>query len=316
MNRKYRPVVDRQKALEPVPAEANFTLAGARAMYGGMGGKEFTCTIDGYCRTRIFEFPGIDFRPNGDDHHHTIYASPPVHACITANLVDYLFSSGHSKHYAISPSLQHEVRETAERIKSQQEGRVPVYLVVEENNQLTPVRMVKGECSISDQVIVEDGEDIPILVGGRKGEEFVTACPTVDGAWPELPNNLQVVNMILAAVRVGQGTTEPIRKYLDQNCLVTDDGRFVVIIRPTISARLSTATPMDNAAFRGRISDISKAITTMQRDIGTPHMTLLSNSMYSDEHKDDSYRRLQYLSLWQFASRGWEEVSGLPWNEH
>ena len=28
-------------------------------------------------------------------------------------------------------------------------------------------------------------------------------------------------------------------------------------------------------------------------------MTLLINSMYSDDHKDDSYRRLQYLRLWQ-----------------
>ena len=172
-------------------------------------------------------------------------------------------------------------------------------LVIEEYNQLTPVKMVKGECSNSDEVVVEDGEDIPILVGGRKGEKFISACPTIDGAWPELPNNHRVVNMILAAVRAGQGTTEPIRKYVDQDCLVTDDGRFVVMIRPAMSARLSTATPMDNMAYRGRVSEIGKAIAAMQQDIGTPHMTLLVNSMYSDEYKDDSYRRLQYLSLWQ-----------------
>ena len=268
-------------------------------MYGGIGGKEFHCTISDYCRTRIFEFPGIDFLPNGDEPHHTIHASPPVHACITSNLVDYFTNSGNSKHYAISPSLQHEVGETDERIKSQQKGRVPVFLVVEENSQLTPVQMIKGECNISDEVVVKDGEDIPILVGGRKGDKFITACPTTDGAWPELPNNLRVVNMILAAVRAGQRTTGPIRKYVDQDCLVTDDGQFVVIIRPSMSARLSTVTPMDNVAFRGRVSDISNAITAMQQDIGTPHMTLLVNSMYSDEHKDDSYRRLQYLSLWQ-----------------
>ena len=28
-------------------------------------------------------------------------------------------------------------------------------------------------------------------------------------------------------------------------------------------------------------------------------MALLINSMYCDEHGDDSYKRLQYLSLWQ-----------------
>ena len=30
-----------------------------------------------------------------------------------------------------------------------------------------------------------------------------------------------------------------------------------------------------------------------------PHMALLFNSMYSDEYKDESYQRLQYLGLWQ-----------------
>ncbi len=37
----------------------------------------------------------------------------------------------------------------------------------------------------------------------------------------------------------------------------------------------------------------------MEQDIGAPHMALLVNSMYSDEYKDDAYRRLQYLGLWQ-----------------
>ena len=31
-------------------------------------------------------------------------------------------------------------------------------------------------------------------------------------------------------------------------------------------------------------------------------MALLVNAMYSDEHKDDSYRRLHYLQLWQALS--------------
>ena len=158
---------------------------------------------------------------------HEIYASPTVQACVTSNLLDYFVNSTCSKHYAISPSLRHAVGETDKKIKSQQKGRVPVFLVVEEFNQLTPVEMKKGECSISDEVVVEDGKKIPMLVGGREGEQFITAWATIDGAWPQIPNNQQLVNMILAGVRVGQQTSEPIRKYLDQNGLVTDDGRFV-----------------------------------------------------------------------------------------
>ena len=299
MTSKYRPVADRQKSLEPVPPEANVTLFGVREMYEGIGSREFYCTISGYCRTQIFEFPRVDFRPNGDEPHHAIYASPSVQACVASNLVDYFAKSTSSKHYAISPSLRHVVSETEEKIKSQQKSRVPVFLVIEEFNQLTPVEMVKGECSISDEIAVRDGEKVPILVGGREGEEFIIAWATVDGAWPGLPNNQQLVNMILAGVRVGQQTSDPIRKYEDQNGLVTDDGRFVEMLRPTMSMRGSTATVMDTTEYRSRASEISKAIAAMEQDIGAPHMALLINSMYRDEYKDDAYQRLQYLGLWQ-----------------
>ena len=268
-------------------------------MHTGIGGKEISCTISEYCRTRIFEFPGISFHPDGDEPHHTIYASSSVQACVASNLVDYFMNSTFSKHYAISPSLRHAVAETDEEIKSQQEGRVPVFLVIEETNQLTPVGMVKGECSIADEIAEENGEKIPQLVGGREGEKFLIASRTIDGAWPELPNNQQLVNMILAGVRAGQQTPDPIPKYVDEDGLLTDDDRFVVMLQPTASVRVMAVTPMDTAAYRDRASQIRGAIAALEQDIGAPHMALLVNSMYRDEYKDDAYQRLQYLRLWQ-----------------
>ena len=268
-------------------------------MYAGIGGKEFSCTISEHCRTQIFEFPGIDFHPDSDEPHHEIYASPSVQACVATNLVDYFVNSAFSKHYAISPRLRHVVGETEEKIKQQQKGRAPVFLVIEEFNQLEPVEMVKGECCISDEVAVQDGEKVHMLVGGREGEEFIAAFATDGGAWPELPNNQLLVNMILAGVRAGQQTSGPIRKHVDLDCLVTDSGRFVMVMRPTASGGVSLLTPMDATAYRGRVSDIRSAIAAMAQDINIPHMALLFNSMYSDEYKDDSYQRLQYLGLWQ-----------------
>ena len=302
MPRTDRTVADRQQSLEPDLPDANFTLTGVRLMYEGGGGKEFHCTISEYRRTRIFEFPGIDFHPEGDEPHHKIYSSPTVQACVASGLVDYFVNSTCSNHYYISPSLRHEVDETEKKTKSQQRGRTPVYLVIEESNQLTPVEMVKGECSISDEIVVRDGEKVPILVGGREGEQFIAAWAAIDGAWPEIPNNQQMVNMVLAGVRAGQQTADPIRKYLDQNGLVTDDGRFVEMVRPTMSARGSTAPPMDNTAYRDRASKIRKAIAAIEQDIGAPHMALLVNSMYRDDYKDDAYQRLHYLQLWQSLS--------------
>ena len=228
-----------------------------------------------------------------------IYSSRVVQAYVTTNLVEYFLNSTIRKHYAISPSLRHGVDETDEQIKSGQKGRVPVFLVVEEFNVLTPIEMDKGECSICDEVAVRNGEMVPVLIGGRGGEKFLTAWATVDGAWPELPNNQLLVNTILSAVRAGQETPNPIRKYLDQEGLVTDEGRFVEMLRPTMSMRGETATPMDSKAYRARVSEIRKAITNMKQDISAPHMALLFNSLYRDEYKDDAYQRLHYLQLWQ-----------------
>ena len=282
-------------------------------MYAAIGGKEVRCTISEYCRTQIFEFPGIDFHPDGDEPQHEIYASPSVQACVASNLLGYFANSTRSKHYAISPSLRYAVGKTDEKIKRQQKGRVPVFVVIEEFHQLTPVKMIKGECSVPDEIVVRDGEKTPMLDGGREGEQFITACATSDGAWPELPNNQLLVNMILAGVRVGQQWPDPIRKHLDKQCLVTDDGRFVEMVQLTGSARLSTATAMDTAAYRARISETKTAIAAMEKDIHTPHLALLVNSMYRDEYKEDAYQRLQYLQLWQSlqdAARGYLNYQG------
>lgn len=314
MTRKNRTVASRQKSLQPVAPEASNTLALAKAMYTGAGIKEVHCTINGYCRTQIFEFPYIDFHPDGDEPHHSIYDSQSVQACAVSNLADYFASATRSRHYAISPSLRHEVGETDEKVRTQQKGRVPVFLVIEEFNGLTPVKMIKGECSITDEVCVRDGEKSPNLIGGREGEQFITAWATSDGAWPELPNNQQLVNMILAGVRVGQQTPDPIRKYVDRECLVTDDNRFVSMMQMTASIRTQAVTVMDSNMYRDRVTRIRDAIAKLEGDMGTPHIALLINSMYCDEHRDDSYKRLQYLRLWESLSEAGEKYLGYQGN--
>ena len=215
-----------------------------------------------------------------------------------------------SKHYTISPSLRHAVGETEAKIKSQQKGRTPVFLVIEEWNQLTPVEMMSGECYLVDEVVERDGKLEPHLIGGREGEQFLIAWATADGAWPLLPNSQKVANMILAGVRVGQQTPDPIRKHLDQDGLVTDDGQFVVMMQPTGSAQVSTTTPMDAEAYRNRISEIRAGVSAIEQDIEVPHMALLVNSMYRDDYQDDAYQRLHYLQLWQSLTEAGKKVLG------
>ncbi len=70
-------------------------------MQMGTGGTVHRCTIAGHRRTRVFEFPRIDLRLDGDKLHHFIYDTPPTHACVTADLIGY-FESGmtRSTHYS------------------------------------------------------------------------------------------------------------------------------------------------------------------------------------------------------------------------
>ena len=118
-----------------------------------------------------------------------------------------------------------------------------------------------------------------------------------------IPNNQLFVNMVLAGVRVGQQTEGPIRKHVDQECLVTDDGQYVMMMpRPIVSMRLSKATPMDTAALREKVAAISSAVAAMEQDIGIPHLALLLNAMRCDEYEDSAFQRLQYLQLWQSLS--------------
>lgn len=305
MARRKRTVADRQKSLHPITLKASFALAGVQAMYAGIGGREFYCTISGHCRTQVFEFPRIAFRPNADEPHRTIYASSSVQACLVSDLVDYFANATFRRHYAISTVLRHVIAETDEKIRSQQSD-APVFVVIEEDNELAPVEMIKGECSISDEVLVRNGEKTPVLTGGREGEQFITAWATIDGAWPELSSNQLLVNLILAGIRAAQQTSEPIRKYVDQQCLVTNDGRLVEMVRGTVSGRLGEARVMNTKAYRAKVSEIEKAIAAMEPDAATPHMALLINSMYRDEFKDDAYQRLQYLRLWQSLAEAGE----------
>ena len=174
-----------------------------------------------------------------------------------------------------------------------------VFLVVEEFDSLKPTEMLKGECNTWDEMMDRDGKRVPRLKGGREGERFITAWATADGAWPELPSNQQTANTILAGVRVGQGTEGPIRKCVDSDCLVTDNGKFVAMMRPSMSARASVTKVMDKTEYRDRMSEITRGIAALEQDISTPHIALLVNSMYIDERKDDAYERLHYLRLWQ-----------------
>ena len=261
-------------------------------------GEKIICTVDRYCRTRVFDFPRS--QPTEPVPHYTIYRSNSVHASLVCDLRAY-FEQSDSPHYGLSPPLRHELAELIKKKDSQGVGISP-YIVVEESHSLPPMVFDRG-CALIDETGHEDGQLAPLLTGGRANARFIVAFETSDGPWPDIPREEQTVNMILAATRASENAPDEIRKHIDQRCLVTDDDRYVCPMSAGfMSARADVVRHLDADAYRETAVRLGAAVSRMEADLASEHFELLVNALYWDDYKDDDFRRLHYLSLWQSLS--------------
>ena len=293
---KRRPIKDRLKNVHTARGKSTASLNMAESMRQRLPNSEkIDCTIDQHFRTRIFDFPGALAKEKVPQH--TIYESQSVRAVLVCDLKGYLKESN-NRHYAISPSLRYAVDEMLGDSKASNSG-MSLYLVVEEVDKLVPV-VLNRECALSDEVTYRDGKRTPMLKGGRDNERFIVAFETSDGEWPDIPSHVQMVNMVLAAVRALQDAHDEIRKHVDQSCLVTDDGRFVLPFPgPSASFRAGTVSLLDAEALRDEASRAKSAILRIERELSIEHIELLVNALYWDDYNSDEFRRLHYLNLWQ-----------------
>ena len=307
-----RPVIDRLRSLSSPPAKPHGTLEMADSFLRGAAklanGEKIACTVDRHCRTRVFDFPRS--QPTEIVPHYTIYRSDSVHASLVCDLRAY-FAQSDGAHYGLSPPLRHEVAELIKKKDSQGEA-INSYIVVEESHSFPSMVLDRG-CALVDEIGEEDGEPLPLLTGGRADARFIIAFETGDGPWPDIPRDEQTVNMILAATRASQDAHDEIRKHIDQSCLVTDDDRYVCPMSAGFaSARLSVLHPLDADAFREMAVRLSAAISRMEADLTSEHIELLVNALYWDDYKDDDFRRLHYLSLWQSLSESRKKLGYTP----
>ena len=307
-----RPVIDRLRSLASPPVKPHGTLAMAERMLDATtqlaNGQRTSCTVDRHCRTRIFHFPRA--RPTEPVSHHTIYRSPVVHATLVCDLRTY-FTQSSSPHYALSSPLRHEVAELVQKKQSQNEGINP-YLVIEEVHEFTPLTLDRG-CASVDEIGYEDDQPVPLLNGACDDARFIIAFKTADGPWPDIPRDEQTINLILATTRASQDTSDEIPKHIDQSCLITDDDQFVCPMSAGFgSARLDVVRPLDAAAFRHIADQLGAAVSRMKSDLTSEHIELLVNALYWDDYKDDDFRRLHYLSLWQSLSESRKKLGYTP----
>lgn len=237
MNRQNRGIRNRRvtllRSLEQ-SEDGGFTIKG---LVEHLDGRPVECTITGYCRTFVFEFPGSYLVAEEPVDHQAIYSSDGLKASIVSDLPAYFEQEpAKSLHYSIDVSLRSGIHSTYGKAVEQSnrqktQSQVPLFLVIEEYAEIPPTVLNSGECLIIDEC--RDGE--AIIEGGREGKSALLALRTIDGSWPDFHANMHIVNVVLAAVKVEQNITDHIENLYSCSCFVSSEKQAVYTLIPTIS---------------------------------------------------------------------------------
>lgn len=277
------------------------TTYGAKASAAPLGGIETVCTVTGYCRTLVFEFPGSCLIPDGPVRPQVISERAGFKATVVSNLPAY-FQQGHSRfpHYGIDVSLRDGVDRVYRKEAEQWNGsRTPMFLLIEQYEDVAATTFANGECFVIDERV--NGEEM--VEGGREGEKALLAFRTSNGAWPDFELDPQGVNTVLAAVKVEQNVTYHIQERYRCSCFVSDDGRAVYTIHPAMSigyGGLRVDSPVDTDGLERKVERIRSIHDGMKRDSANmPQVAELIDSVLLDQTQDEGHFRLWYVRLWQ-----------------
>lgn len=265
-----------------------------------LGGKLTQCTITGHCRTYLFEFPGCYLASEKPINHQIIYSRDGLKVAIVSDLPAYFESkSNASLHYSIDVSLRdgvHRTYKNALKLPNQRPYPItPIFLVIEEFTAISPTELEAGQCFTIDEY--RDG--IQIVEGGREGEKALAAFRTSDSPWPDYHDDMYVINVVLAAVKIEQKITGNIEELYMCSCFVSSERHAVYTLSPRMSAAsASLVSKLDPSDLYGKSERIASMLEAMMVD-SEPVAKELFDSIVLDKTEDDGYLRLWYMRLWE-----------------
>ena len=247
--------------------------------------------ILGHCRTRIFAFPKADLDAGAHMQPAVIAERSEAKATLVSDLRDFFQHDSAFRHYATDCSLRASVDEVVEKQGKRRDGsRFPLFLVLEWDTSCETV-MDEGTC-----FIVDEGK----VVGGRVGEEATMAWRAAGAPWPEVDDDSDFTNTILAAVKIVQDETETIREVAEVSCFYDSNGQAVYPVSMTMSANVSVSSPLsvlDVDAKVGRCRKLIDAFETNRKD--DKRVGVLVDSLRLEQINNDDYRRGWYLCLFE-----------------
>ena len=316
MSRSNRRATQRRRSvLESLKTKCNggFTTHAAKLMVESFGGTATVCTITHYCRTMVLEYPGCRITSEDPIPPLVICADETFRATVVSNLPEYFQQDGSEfPHYAIDVSLRDGIdRAYRKELRQRKAPDAPIFLVTEQYESVPATKFANGECFLIDEW--RDGR--AVIEGGREGKRALLAIRTVNGAWPDFSRDQLAVNTVLAAVKVEQDVVHPVTELYSCSCFVSEDGRAVYSLHPTMSVAyggLRVSSPVDTDGFREKIAGVQSICRGLRRDsLTTPQVAELIDSILLDETKYERYFRLWYLRLWQ-AMADAKKILGQP----
>ena len=292
-------VLDLQSSLAQAD-DGQMTAGFASALVESLNAVPVDCTITGYYRTFLYDFPSAYLVSEKTVEHQIIYAHEGLKAALVSDLSAYFKQrSSPSQHYAIDVSLRagaHSVYENAiKQFRKKAKTRAPLFLVIGQTVAVSPTKLNSGQCFIVDMCL----NGVAMKKGGREGERTLVAFQTTDAPWPDFQPDMHAINSVLAAVKVEQNHSGHIEKLHECSCFVNSEGHAVYHFPSLrISANLSTASRVEPSDLSDKGARIGSMLQEMMSE-SDPVLTELFNSIMMDKTKDDNYLRLWYLRLWQ-----------------
>ena len=261
MGRVNRRAIDRRNSIIASlerKADGGITTYAAKLMADTLGGTETVCTVTQYCRTTVFEFPGCQVTGEDTIPCLAVCEDEALRAAVVSDLPAYFQNRCGLgfPHYAIDVSLRDGVDRLYQKESTKCDvARPPIFLVTEQLERIPSTRFENGECFIIDEW--RDGGEL--IEGGREGERALLAFETINGAWPNFSRDQHAVNIVLAAVKVGQDVTHHIKELYSCSCFVSDDGRAVHTCHATTTMAYGAPrvlSSLDTTGLRARVAEI------------------------------------------------------------
>ena len=284
--------------------EESLMLAGMSDMFTSSGKARVTkCTIDGFCRTQIYEFCGAFVAPGDRLSAQTIYQKKSFRATIVTDPQTFLSMSTFSPHYRSSCSLRHDVGEAVSRIRTANNNKLDrLFVVMEEYKSIRPTDLHNGECLIVDQELMR---------GGKGGDEAFIALRTQDGAWPDEAADSVSENLVLAAIKIEQEITYGFKALVDSTYFVESGGNIVHIQEGYMDLAfggLRVEKQLSDDALEEKASKLKQSILTLEQKMKLSCLSELVTALRLRDTRDKTYLCLWYLRLWEAACGAGSEM--------